>query len=121
MAAIKKQLTGSTLVEVMVAMIIMMVCIGIALTIFTNISRDVNDEIRILAEMRMNAIAAETKVRKDFTNTTAEFGNMRVERNILPYPASPKVKVLMLETVDLQGKIIAEYKELIIVEKSVQP
>lgn len=107
---------GSTLVEVLVAMVIILTCLGIAMMIFSNLSADVNDELRIIAEIRMNTIATETKRKKDFTDATLEFENIHIQRSILSYPQKKRLKILYLEAQTPFGKKIATYKEMITVE-----
>jgi hypothetical protein len=113
MSGLKRKLKGSTLMEVLVAMIIILTCVGITMMIFSNLSAGVNDELRILAEIRMNTIATETKLKNDLTEATFEFENIHIQRSILPFPQKARMKILYLEAQTLSGKKIAEYKEII--------
>jgi len=101
------------MVETLVAMVIIMICAGIAFTLFANLSRDVNDELRIEAEIRSNTWAIETKQKKDFTEAEIETENLRLQRMIQVYKKNKRVKVLMIEAFSQAGKKICEYKELI--------
>jgi hypothetical protein len=118
MVVLKKKLKGSTLVEVIVAMVIILTCLGIALTIFTNLSRDVNDELRILAEIRINTLANETKIKNDYTDVNLEFDNLKIQRSILPYPGKARLKILYIEAFTPMDKKIAEYKEIVSIKNS---
>jgi hypothetical protein len=98
-------------------MVIILTCLGIGMTIFTNISRDVNDELRILAEIRLNTWAGETKLKNDITDASLDFENIKIQRSILPYPKKARLKVLFLEAFTPSGKKLAEYKEIVFFEK----
>jgi hypothetical protein len=110
-------LKASTLIEVIVAMTIILTCLGIAMVIFSNMSRDVNDELRILAEIRVNTFAAETKNTKDFTDVTLDSENIRLQRSILLYPQKARLRVLYIEAFTPYGRKITEYKEIVSIEE----
>jgi len=116
MAILMKKLKGSTLVEVIVSMVIILSCLGIGMAIFSNISGSVNDELRILAEIRLKTWVTETKLKNDYTEATLEFENLRMERSILPYPKKARLKILFMEAFTPSGKKLTEYKEIIVVE-----
>jgi hypothetical protein len=116
MVTVKKKLKGSTLVEVITAMVIILTCLGIAMTIFQNVSRDVNDELRILAEIRINTLASETKLKNDFTDIDLDFDNLKIHRSILPYPQKARLRVLLIEAFTPLGKKIAEYREIVSID-----
>jgi hypothetical protein len=118
MGILKKKLKGSTLVEVITAMVIILTCLGIAMTIFTNLSRDVNDELRILAEVRINTLASETKLKNDFTDVTLDEENLRIQRTILPYLQKARLRVVFIEAFIPSGKKVAEYKEIVSINTS---
>ena len=113
-----QNLKASTIIEVITAMVIILTCLGIAMTIFSNMSRDVNDELRILAEIRVNTFAAETKKNNDYTDVTQDFDNIRIQRSILLYPKKPRLKVLFIEAFTTNGKKITDYKEIISIDQS---
>lgn len=105
---------ASTMVETIVAMVIIMICAGMGLTLISNLSRDVNDELRIEAEVRVNSLAVETKIKKDFTEAEIESSNLRLQRSIKDYSRKSRVKVLLIEAYSLSGRKVCEYKELIL-------
>lgn len=116
MGVLKKKLKGSTLVEVIVAMVIILTCMGIAMSIFLNVSRDMNEELRILAEIRIHALATETNRAKDYTDTSVDFDNMKLQRNITSYANKAKLKQVTIAAFTLSGKKIGDYKEIVVVE-----
>ena len=106
---------ASTMVETIVAMVIILICSSIGLSLFSNLPRDVNDELKIEAEIRMNSLAVETKLKKDFTDTSIESANLRLVRSIQEYGKKTHLKILFIEAYSLSGRKVCEYKELIII------
>lgn len=115
MDALRPKLKASTMVETIVAMVIILICAGIGLSLFSDIGRDVNDELRIEAEIRINSYAVETKLKKDFTESTIETENLRLQRSFTDYIKKTRLKVLFIEAYSLAGKKVCEYKELIVI------
>lgn len=115
--SISLKLKASTIIEVITAMVIILTCLGIAMTIFTNMSRDVNDELKILAEIRVHTFAAETKKNNDYTDVTQDFDNIRIQRSILLYPKKSRLKILFIKAFTPDGKKITDYKEIISIDQ----
>jgi hypothetical protein len=116
MVILKTRLKASTLVETIVAMVIIMICSGIGLSLFSDLSRDVNDELRIEAEIRISSIAGETKLKKDFTDTTIESSNLRIQRSFQDYRDMKRIKVLLIDAYSLSGRKVCTYRELITIK-----
>jgi hypothetical protein len=117
MAILIKKLKGSTIIEVIVSMIIILSCMGTVLVIFTNISRGFNDELKILAEIRVISIAEQLKNNNDINEREFEFEDMTIRKEILPYNNNLQLAVLYLEAVTPDGRSITEYKEIILKPK----
>lgn len=115
MVIMKVKLRASTLVETTVAMVIIMICSGIGLSLFSNLSLDVNDELRIEAEIRINSFAGETKLKNDFTDTTIESSNLRIQRSFLDYRNMKRIKVMLIDAYSLSGRKVCTYRELILI------
>jgi hypothetical protein len=113
MVKLKKLLMASTLMEAIVAMVIIMICSGIGLTMFSNLSKDVNDDLRTEAEIRLNSIAIDTKNKRDFTDSTYETENLRIERIFQEYKLSKDIRVMIISSYNLSGRKVCDYKEII--------
>jgi hypothetical protein len=114
MDALKPRLKASTMIETIVAMVIILTCAGIGLSLFSDIARDVNDQIRIEAEIRVNSMATETKLKRDFTELSVETENLHLQRTVSEYSKESPVMILFIEAYSLSGKKVCEYKELIV-------
>jgi hypothetical protein len=113
MVALRTLLKGSTLLETIVAMVIITICSGIGFDLFSDISRNINDELRIEAEMRIGSLAAQTKFRKDYTNSTFEMEDMKLERTFSRYLDRKRIMILMIQAYSPGGKKICEYREIV--------
>jgi competence protein ComGF len=113
MVVLKRNLKASTLVETIVAMVIIMICSGIGLDLFSNLSHDVNDELRIEAEIRINSYAVETKLKNDITESVIESSDMRIQRSFQDYRNMNHIKVMLIDAYSLSGKKICGYRELV--------
>jgi competence protein ComGF len=107
------KLKASTLIETIVAMVIIMICTGIGLSLFSNLSHNVNDELRIEAELRISSLAAESKQKNDFTEITIELSDMRLERSISNYQNIERLKVLLIEAYTTNGRKICGHREIV--------
>jgi competence protein ComGF len=115
MGILKQKVKGSTLVEVLVAMVIIMTATGIGLAIYENLARDINDDLKIKAEIQLENMAAETKKSNALTEVIMDKEDMRLQRSIETYEKSKRLKVLHLEAFTLTGKKITEYREIIVI------
>lgn len=115
MGVLKKKLKGSTLIEVLVAMVIIMGSMGIAFMIYDHISYAMNDAVLTAAEIRVDAMAQETKSSRDYSDASTLLDNMRIEKTVLPYCTSKELKILSVEALSLSGKKITGIREIIIV------
>lgn len=109
------KLKGSTLVETLVAMIIVMLAFGIGLLIYLNVIQSSGAQQKLNAQLQMNKIAIETKDKNLFVDEEDTTGTMKIIKTIQPYSAgSDKLKLLKIEAFDGNGKKLAEREELII-------
>jgi hypothetical protein len=116
MFTLRDKLNGSTIIEVIMAMIIILTCLGIAMAVFNNMSRDVNDELLILAEIRVNTLAAETKQKKQYSDIDLDYNDMIIKRTIQPHPYKGRLKIMLIEAVTPFQKKITTYREIISVD-----
>lgn len=106
-------LKGSTMIETIVAMVIILICSGIGLNHFTSLFHTVNDELRITTELKIHNLAVETKEAREFSDLEIDTAGVRIIRYIEDYRLQSSLKVLRIEAHTLSGKRICEYRELI--------
>ena len=105
---IKKRLEGSTLIEVLIAMVIIVVIFTIAMQVFANVMRTSISTTQIKVEHQMRAIAKEIKFKGDGQDETRILDSVRYELKITP---SVSEGLSQLEISAIQGEHeIAKYR-----------
>lgn len=112
----KKKLKASTLAEVLVAMIIVMLSFGIALTIFVNVTGSSAIEQRTRADLIIRSLAASIIDSGNYIDAEVVVSGIKVKREILPWDRTLGLSVLKLTAFDRHGKKISEQTQIIIPE-----
>ena len=111
-----KKIKASTLIEVLIAMILVMFSFGIAMAIYINVSLSDHLVQKLKAELLLNETAIETKAGNSFIDEKTGLGNISVNKTVTSYNGISGLHLLLLEAFDVNGKKISERKELIIVK-----
>lgn len=116
MDLLKPILKATTLIEALVAMVVVMLSFGIAVTIFANVteSSPLNEKIRV--EVLLQELLAKTKIEKNFLDGEMQSNGIKVQKKVAPYAAARGLSILCLTAFDRNNKIIVERKELIFSE-----
>lgn len=105
---------GSTLIETLVAMIIVMLAFGLGLMIYLNVIQSSGTQQKIQAQLEMNRISLESNVQNLFTDEEYSTGSMKIVKTIHPSGAgSDQLKLMRMEAFNGSGKKIAEREELV--------
>jgi Tfp pilus assembly protein PilE len=115
MLAIRGKYKGSTLIEVIVAMIIILICAGLGMTAFTNVNKDLNITQETEASVYMNKILTDTQIEKDYTDKDFSFENVNIERRVTTYRNEKRLRIVVITAFNFQGKKTGEIKELIMI------
>lgn len=115
MARIKlnQKLKGAVLLESMLAMIVVMLCFGIAVMIYNNVVAGSREKIKVLARIQLATEAEKAKAGERLLDETIECNGFRIERRVLPYRDAADLCELELTAIMPDGKQIAEYHELL--------
>lgn len=115
MARIKlnRKLKAAVLLESMLAMIVVMLCFGIAVMIYNNVVAGSREKIKVLARIRLDNEAVKAKADERLLDGTVECAEFKIERRILPYRDAADLYELQLTAIMPDGKQIAEYHELL--------
>ena len=114
MAVLNKKLSGSTLVEIIAAMLITMITFGIAMIICINSFRAAGFGTKFKARISLSNMELSTIENQQFFNTDSVVGDMKIERKIDTYGANKKINVLSLKAIDKEGRVIDQTQQLII-------
>jgi Tfp pilus assembly protein PilE len=115
MAALAKRISAHTLVETIISMAIVMFVFGIAMMIYINVVR--TDRIMQKTEVffKINETLFKAKQTRDFTEKQFDFKTFEIHQKVEAYSGCKNIKKLTVLAVDIDGKLIAEKSELIIV------
>ncbi|OFY26027.1 MAG: hypothetical protein A2275_05835 [Bacteroidetes bacterium RIFOXYA12_FULL_35_11] len=113
MVELNKKLHASTLIEVLIAMVIIVVVFGIANMIFLNIQKSTNTGIKIAASLELDKIAAETHRNFTYMDEEYKLDRFTIIKKVSNYNKAEELRQLNFEVLDAEGKIILERKELI--------
>jgi hypothetical protein len=115
MATVKNthRLKGYILMESMLAMVLVMLCFGIATLIYNNVIASSGNQLRVIARMRLANQAQLAKSENRLLDETIDCSSFRIEQRIQPYQMSSHLIELKLTAIQPNGKELATYHELI--------
>lgn len=116
MDLLRKKLKGGTLVETLVAMVVIMLSFTIAVIIFSNVIRSSSFPRKVKAETLLKDLAARSKADNIFLDASFQYNGMQINKKVSPYAGSMGLSMLNLEAVDADGKRIAVFNELVLTE-----
>ncbi|HET6243889.1 MAG: hypothetical protein H0V01_04385 [Bacteroidetes bacterium] len=116
MALLTKKIKASTLIEVIVALIIVMITFGIAMVIFINVTHSDNQVQKLKASLILNESALKTSKENSYIDEKTEVDGLFINKTINPYENIPGLNLVLFEAFDVNGKIIAERRELILLK-----
>ncbi len=104
-----------TLIESVVAIIVVMICFWLSTMIYVNITRsDARmDRLKSFSEVRQQAV--ETHRQKCYFDEETTVDSLYIKKVIEPYQNDPNLKILSIEAQNSKKKKIAVYKQIIIV------
>jgi hypothetical protein len=117
MAFLGVKYKGFTLIETIVALVLTMVCVGIAFTIILNIERSGNNFKKIQAHLFLLKELNKVKTEKKYLDENIQLDNMRIEKTFTQYENFDKLYEMDLSVFDSEGKRLDEIKQLIIIDE----
>lgn len=116
MAQLNHNLKAATLMESLIAMILIVVCFGVATMIYTNVLDSDKQRLHLKAILILNKKAIETKTKKEFLDSEEQAGDWTIKKIIEHYPETENLYKLTLTALSKSGKTIAIRNELILTE-----
>lgn len=112
----RKSLKASTLVETIVAMLIIVIAFGTAMLLYMQVTNSEQLLARSRAEVLLQQLAEESKVQQDFTSTNFEHQGLQIKKLCQPYSAYSGTLLMSLEAITPQGKLLATHREIVLAE-----
>lgn len=113
MALLKKKIKGATLIESLIAMAVIMLCFGIATTVYVNVISSGNQLQKLKSQLLLKKIAVETKQSRLFLDEKISFDEIVVQKKIILYSGLKNIVQLNLKAYSKTGKLLSEYNELV--------
>jgi len=107
------KLKGYVLFESMVAMVLIMICFGIAIMIYNNVVSGNRTKLGVLARLRMENAAMKAKTSERLLDETMRYDEFDIEQKVIAYPNTAGLYELRLVAGAPGGKQLAEYHELL--------
>ena len=104
---------AATLLESLVAMVIVLLGFGIALMIYVNVVNSNNSQIRLNAHLSMSEVLSETIQDEAFTDEETKKGMLTIVKTIIPYDKSSGLIEIHLEAKDVSGKVLGVLDKIV--------
>ncbi len=109
------RLPAATLVETMIAMVIVMVCLGIGGLVYLSLLKSNNDHLQHSAGLAVEQVARITHRQKAYVDETIAWKPFSIQKSVRPFESGEQLVVLTLRASNDQGRILSERKELVLV------
>ena len=114
-------LKASTIIEVLVAMILLSITVGIGSLSFTTTINNNQIPIKVKAVLALQKIAETTKTTKRYFDEEIEEFPLLIKKTVTPYTGHSHIIVLKLEAFDINKAItkpiVPSYQQLIYIGK----
>jgi Tfp pilus assembly protein PilV len=105
---------ASTILEVVIAMVLIIVVFGIAMMIYTNVLSSSLSVKKIKAQAVLQQTLIKTEQLKGITSQSITVDDFRVEQEVKPYNGSKLLNDIHLTAYDANQRKIAELEKVII-------
>ena len=109
-----EQLKASTLVETIVAMVIIVIAFGTAMLLYMQVTNSEQLLSRSRAHVLLQQLAEESKVQKHFETVNFEHRGLQIKKQCQAYPDYPGTLLLSLEAFTPKGELLATYREIVL-------
>jgi hypothetical protein len=111
---------ASTLVESIIAMLIVTIVFSMALVLMLNISKNSNNSLKTKAYILANDVLVKTKSEKSYFDQEFNYGNILIKKTVAEYENNEELFFLNISTYDLRNHKLFEQNELIIIENELK-
>jgi len=112
-----RKVIASTLVEAIIAMLIVTIAFSMALVLMLNISKNSNNSLKTKAYILANDIMVKTKSEKLYFDQEFDYGNITIKKTVAEYENNEELFQLKVSAFDSRDHKLFEQNELLIIEK----
>lgn len=111
---LQRSVRCSSLLEAVVAMTILSVVLGIAMTLYLKVSYSAISGQKIKAQLIINRLAVETIKEKRYLSEQFENENISLIKEVSKYNQSDRLLLLHIKAFNSHNDLITEYREIIL-------
>jgi Tfp pilus assembly protein PilV len=111
---IKSKLAASSIIEVLISMVVIMVVFGIAMMIYVNIVQSSLSVTKIRAQAILNQTLQADETSVNSSSTTFTVDNLNIEQTVKNYNNEPNLTEIDLAAYDANGKQLITLHKVII-------
>ena len=113
--AVLKKVKSSSLLETIIAMVIIMVVFGISIMIYVNITSSTFSTQKIKTDLLLKQLAITTLEKKSYFDETIEYEIITIDKQVQKYNDTDDVLLMTLTAYNKQQDTIAQRKQLLLV------
>jgi hypothetical protein len=106
-------LKGSTLIETIVAMILILLCFGIFIIIYNNVLSSKNNRIHLSATLLLDDLAIMAHKNNNWIDENVDKEKIKIKKVISAYKDCPSLRTFELKAFDERNQLIVSRKEII--------
>ena len=107
------KLNASTLIETIIAMIIVSISFGVGITIYANMQASGNPVYKTKAFREVDNIFHRSFHNQHFTTKKYQYGSIQIIRKLETYTKNENLKVLSVRALDAKGALIYRKRRII--------
>jgi hypothetical protein len=108
-----KRLKASTIVESIVALLVLSISVGMGMMVYLNIMRSTRSEIKREAKVMVDQLVDQTKAKESWIDEEIEGGHFRISKSIVKYKSYNDIYILNVKAVDSRKVTLYNHNELI--------
>lgn len=113
MVKLNKKIRATTLIEAIIAMLIIVIAYGIGLMIFMNVSKSASSGLKLKATLQLESVLSQTKKDAKYLDEEIETDNLKIEKTVTKYEGNKSLNVLHIRVLSKDNKLLAEHREII--------
>ncbi len=117
MVTLTHKLKAGTLMESLIAMIIIVVCLSISAIIYTNVLDSDKQYLKLKASQLLNQEALAAKSKKDFLDSEFKTGDWTIKKKFEVYEQTQNLLKMSLTAINSNNSTVIERNELILLEE----
>lgn len=116
MAKLNQKIKAATLMESLIAMVIIVLCLGVGTMIYTNVLNSDKQRLQLKAIGALNRLAEQVKAEKNYLDSEAQLNGWNIKKTVNKYNQTENLYQLSITAFDTAGHFIAIRNELITIE-----